>query len=54
MKNWFLDSQKFSLSIILEKKTLNLVFFNEKSERVREEKKKLIMQIVTIGISKIL
>lgn len=35
MKNWLLDSQKFSLSIILQKKSLNLVYFDDKSEKVK-------------------
>ena len=31
IKNWLLDSFKYSLSIVLEKSTLNFRYFNEKS-----------------------
>lgn len=35
VKNWLLNSFKYSLSIILEKGNLNFKFFYEKSEKVR-------------------
>ena len=54
IKNWLLESQKYSLSIILEKGELDFDFsFLGLKPRVREQKEVMVMQLVHIGIKKL-